>query len=153
MFISIKETWLKATIHQVTMVCWIFIRHFATLLPIFTIKIDNTFQDIDCTCVVHLSGPECPPEWIIPFKILIVPESATSLRMSSFWRSDITSDGLMVWWTCRKMFFWVLKLIRTYVTDKVSQVCKEICPEIVVTEMFARAEDWKHLKCPTTGVG
>lgn len=51
------------------------------------------------------------------------------------------------------MFFWVLKLMRTYVTDKVSQVCKEICPEIVVTEMFARAEDWKHLKCPTTGVG
>lgn len=51
------------------------------------------------------------------------------------------------------MPLWVLKLIRTYVTNEVSQLCKEICPERAVAEMFARAEDWKHLKCPTTGVG
>lgn len=59
----------------------------------------------------------------------------------------------MAWGTQRRMLFWVLKLIRTYLTDKVYQVCQEVCPEIFFRKLFVREKDWKHLKSPTTGVG
>lgn len=79
---------------------------------------------------------------MIPSKVLIVRmlsnKAATSLGKSSLRRSDISSTGLV---NHRRTLFSVLKLLRTYLTDKVPQVYKDTCPEIFITEMCVRAKD------------